>query len=173
MVRAVTVVRADRARHAARTSGWGAGGTTGGTWRARVVQPAIVVREPRDWERVDNALARLDTYDWLVFSSVNGVHALLGRLAATGRDLRALAGVRLAGDRTGDGRGVGGVPSAGAISNRQRYQAEDLAEALAPEAAGKRFSAWRAPVAVVKCWPNVCKLPVDPSSRWWCMRAST
>jgi uroporphyrinogen III methyltransferase/synthase len=111
---------------------------------ARVLfQPAVVVREPRDWVGVDNALAQLNTCDWLVFSSVNGVHALLGRLAATGRDLRALAGVRLA--------AIGPATLAAlaeyhlrADLQPERYQAEDLADALLPDAAGKRFLLARA-----------------------------
>lgn len=60
-----------------------------------VVQPAIEIGPPDDWSDVDRALDALDTFDWLVFSSANGVQALLERLLAT-RDLRALAGVKLA-----------------------------------------------------------------------------
>jgi len=108
-----------------------------------LLQPAIAVREPRSWEQVDSVLARLHMFDWLVFSSVNGVHALLGRLAAMGRDLRALAGVRLA--------GIGPATVAAlaeyhlrADLQPERYQAEDLADALAPDAAGRRFLLARA-----------------------------
>jgi len=108
-----------------------------------LLQPAIAVREPRSWEQVDSVLARLHMFDWLVFSSVNGVHALLGRLAAMGRDLRALAGVRLA--------GIGPATVAAlaeyhlrADLQPDRYQAEDLADALAPDAAGRRFLLARA-----------------------------
>ena len=38
-----------------------------------IVQPAIRISPPVDWRPVDEALARLDEYDWLVFSSANGV----------------------------------------------------------------------------------------------------
>ena len=59
------------------------------------VQPAIEITPPDDWTPVDAALAKLDRYDWLVFSSANGVRALLDRLLAT-RDLRAMGRVKLA-----------------------------------------------------------------------------
>ncbi|MHB8969289.1 MAG: uroporphyrinogen-III C-methyltransferase [Pirellulaceae bacterium] len=108
-----------------------------------LLQPAIAIRQPRDWVSVDAALERLANYDWLVFSSANGVHALLGRLASIGRDLRALGGVSLA---------AIGPATAETLAEYHlradlqplRYQAEDLAAALAQQAAGKRFLLARA-----------------------------
>src|SRR5205807_6359251 len=44
------------------------------------VLPAVEVRAPADWGPVDRALAQLALYQWVVFTSVNGVHAFLGRL---------------------------------------------------------------------------------------------
>ena len=44
-----------------------------------VSQPAIRILPPDDWRPVDEALARLDEFDWLVFSSSNGVRHLLDR----------------------------------------------------------------------------------------------
>ena len=53
--------------------------------------PAIAI------ELVDVALPDLSTYDWLVFTSANGVDAFFERgLASAGLDARALAGVRVA-----------------------------------------------------------------------------
>jgi uroporphyrinogen III methyltransferase/synthase len=60
------------------------------------VLPAVAVREPADWGPVDRALAQLASYQWLVFTSANGVDFLLRRLLQAGRDLRALGSVRLA-----------------------------------------------------------------------------
>ncbi len=54
-------------------------------------QPAIQIRAPRDTAELDQTLERLETFDWLVFSSTNGVEFFLQHLLATGRDLRALA----------------------------------------------------------------------------------
>jgi len=108
-----------------------------------LLQPAIEVHEPADWQAVDRALAQLSSYDWIVFSSVNGVQALLARLGALGRDLRALAGARLA------AIGPATVSALAAYHLRTdlqpaRYQAEDLADALAPQAPGQRFLLIRA-----------------------------
>lgn len=61
-----------------------------------VLLPAVEVVPPHDWGEVDDRIARLGEYDWLVFTSVNGVEAFFGRLLARGRDLRALGGVKLA-----------------------------------------------------------------------------
>jgi uroporphyrinogen III methyltransferase/synthase len=60
------------------------------------VLPTVEIREPADWGPVDRALANLALYQWLVFTSANGVHAFVGRLRHSGRDLRALGTVRLA-----------------------------------------------------------------------------
>ncbi len=58
--------------------------------------PAVEIGEPADWAPVDRAIAGLERYQWLVFTSVNGVDAFLGRMLRSGRDLRALAPARLA-----------------------------------------------------------------------------
>jgi uroporphyrinogen III methyltransferase/synthase len=56
----------------------------------------IEIREPADWSLADRALARLAEYDWLVFTSSNGVHSLIRRLCDLGADLRALGHLKLA-----------------------------------------------------------------------------
>ncbi len=61
-----------------------------------VLMPVVDIAPPEDWSAVDAAIARLPETHWLAFTSANGVAAFLGRLRATGRDLRALGGVRLA-----------------------------------------------------------------------------
>jgi uroporphyrinogen III methyltransferase/synthase len=59
-------------------------------------QPTVSIEDPPDFAPVDRALRGLADYQWLVFTSVNGVHRLLTRLRQTGRDLRALGGLKLA-----------------------------------------------------------------------------
>lgn len=59
-------------------------------------QPAVEISEPDDWQPVDDALRRLERFDWLVFSSPNGVRYFLERLLARGGDTRRLAPTRLA-----------------------------------------------------------------------------
>ena len=107
------------------------------------LQPAIQIQKPRDWTAVDRAIATLDQFDWLVFSSANGVAVLLDRILQNGRDLRALGGLQLAAIGPGT---TARLRDYHLHVDRQpeRYQAEDLAAALAAEARGKRFLLARA-----------------------------
>src|ERR1039457_1198348 len=52
--------------------------------------PPIEIRPPADCAPLDRAIAQLDTYDWLVFTSANGVRFFLDRLDAGENDLRKL-----------------------------------------------------------------------------------
>jgi uroporphyrinogen III methyltransferase/synthase len=111
---------------------------------ARVLlQPAIEIREPDDWTAVDAALQRLADFDWLVFSSVNGVQAILNRLLHLGHDLRALGRVKLAaiGPATREALAAYHLR---ADLQPARFHAEDLAAALVERAAGQRFLLARA-----------------------------
>lgn len=49
--------------------------------------PALVVTPPDEWGPLDDALAELDDFHWLVFSSGNGVEAVEQRLRRIGRSL--------------------------------------------------------------------------------------
>lgn len=106
-------------------------------------QPAIEIGPPSDWSPVDRALDRIADFDWLVFSSSNGVRYLLDRLLSLGRDLRQLGSVRLAviGPGTADELLRYHLK---ADLQPQTFRAESLAAALAPAAGGKRFLLARA-----------------------------
>jgi uroporphyrinogen III methyltransferase/synthase len=58
--------------------------------------PALVIEPPADWSRVDQTIAALDQYGWIVFTSANGVNFFFDRLFAAGRDVRALGRAKLA-----------------------------------------------------------------------------
>jgi uroporphyrinogen III methyltransferase/synthase len=58
--------------------------------------PTIRVAAPTDSNPLDDALGNLDGYDWIVFTSVNGVACFFDRLFATGKDVRALRQMRTA-----------------------------------------------------------------------------
>jgi hydroxymethylbilane synthase len=52
---------------------------------AEVVElPLVAFAPPEDWSRVDLAVAALDRYDWLVFTSANGVRFFFERAKQTG-----------------------------------------------------------------------------------------
>jgi uroporphyrinogen-III synthase len=42
--------------------------------------PFIEIRKPRSFRPLDSALKNLDTYDWLILTSVNGVEAMWARI---------------------------------------------------------------------------------------------
>lgn len=55
--------------------------------------PAIEIMGLADYTELDRAISGLGSYDYLVFTSVNGVSAFFKRLFDLGRDARALAGL--------------------------------------------------------------------------------
>src|SRR6516225_4976778 len=59
-----------------------------------IVAPTIRIAPPEDTHALDRACANAASYDWLVFTSANGVDAFLGRLVAA-FDIRELKGVRV------------------------------------------------------------------------------
>ena len=63
---------------------------------ARVVSfPTIKIVPPGDYTPLDRAIEHIDTYDWIILTSVNGVRSFFDRLYHLGKDARSLAGVRL------------------------------------------------------------------------------
>ncbi len=55
--------------------------------------PTIEIQPPEDdYAVLDAAIDRLDRYDWLIFTSQNGVDRFMERLDASSRDLRAIRG---------------------------------------------------------------------------------
>ncbi len=57
-----------------------------------VEAPTIRIVPPADWSLVDQAIGAMATYDWVIFTSVNGVARFMTRLWANGLDARNLAG---------------------------------------------------------------------------------
>lgn len=106
-------------------------------------QPAIRISPPADWRPVDQALAALDQFDWLVFSSANGVRFFLDRLLAGPGDLRCLARLRLATIGPGTSQELARYHLR-ADFTPDEFQAEALADALAAKAANQRFLLIRA-----------------------------
>jgi len=110
--------------------------------------PTIVLRQRLDAPEVRRAFAEIDRYDWIVFTSVNGVRTFVEGLDASGRDLRALGRARIA--------AIGSETAKALAAHRitadvvpTEYRAEGLVEALAdgiraghrvllPRAAGAR-----------------------------------
>ncbi len=113
---------------------------------AEVIEvPTIRIEPPADPAPVDDALRDLSRWDWVVFTSVNGVEQVWARLEALGLDARAFAPVRIA---------AVGAATAAALADRglradavpASYRTEALPDALG-EAAGRRILLLRADIA--------------------------
>jgi uroporphyrinogen III methyltransferase/synthase len=57
--------------------------------------PTIEIKEPTSWAQLDRALIHLSWYDWLVFTSANGVEFFLRRLDALGHGRAELMSHRI------------------------------------------------------------------------------
>jgi len=109
--------------------------------------PTLEIAPPDDLGPWDRALEHLSDYDWVIFTSANGVAAFFERLFEKGLDVRALGRAKLAaiGPATAQvlrewGLVADVVPA--------RFVAEDLAAALVPRIApGSRVLLARAQVA--------------------------
>jgi uroporphyrinogen III methyltransferase / synthase len=66
--------------------------------------PSIEVTPPLSWKELDRAIGNLESYQWLVFTSVNGVKYFFDRLENSGQDARNLKGIGIAaiGPKTAD-----------------------------------------------------------------------
>jgi len=111
-----------------------------------VAVPSIEIRPPRSFRPLDSALRRLDQYDWLILTSVNGVGALFSRLRRVRLSLRNLKHLQVA--------AIGPATKAEAERRGLRvrvappeYVAEALVKALRRRVKGKRVLLVRARVA--------------------------
>src|SRR5437660_10594985 len=86
----ITRAREQAAEFAAALEGYG----------ARVVScPTIEIVAPESYALLDDAIENLFGYDWIVFTSVNGVEHFLRRRDAAGKDVGELADVRVCATR--------------------------------------------------------------------------
>ena len=108
--------------------------------------PTIQIQPAADYAPLDQAIANLHEYDWLLFTSVNGVRYFLERLNASPRDLRAIRGrICAIGPATRDALQQLHLK---VDVTAERYVAEGLLEALAQyEMTGERVLLARAAIA--------------------------
>jgi uroporphyrinogen III methyltransferase/synthase len=103
-----------------------------------ILMPTIAIGPPEDWSPVDEAIARIGDYDWLIFTSANGVRGLCDRLWELGRDARTFGTAKIAaiGPATVD---VLAEYQLRADLVPETSRAEAMAEALKPHVDGKRI----------------------------------
>ncbi len=64
---------------------------------ARCIEaPAIKIVEPESFSALDTAIGQLNSYDWIIFTSTNGVDYFFQRLHHAGLDSRSLANAKVA-----------------------------------------------------------------------------
>jgi uroporphyrinogen III methyltransferase/synthase len=59
------------------------------------VFPTIQIAPPETWEGLDRAIGSLSRYEWILFTSVNGVKYFFERLTRAGKDARSLGGIKI------------------------------------------------------------------------------
>jgi len=57
--------------------------------------PTIEIAPPLSFEQMDEAINRIETYQWIIFTSVNGVQSFFDRLKFLRKDVRDLKGIKL------------------------------------------------------------------------------
>jgi uroporphyrinogen III methyltransferase/synthase len=115
---------------------------------AEVIEiPTIEIRDPASWEPLDEAIRRLDEFQFLLLTSANGVRNFLARLRVCGRDVKDLDHLEV---------GAIGPATAAALKESgikvdfvpREYRAEGLLETLGSrDLRGKAFLIPRAKVA--------------------------
>jgi uroporphyrinogen III methyltransferase/synthase len=91
--------------------------------------PTIEIIPPSTWDDMDQGIQSLDNYQWLLFTSVNGVEFFFERLVTLGKDVRDLKGILI---------GAIGPKTAQAIRDKgirpelvpDEYRAEAVVEAF-------------------------------------------
>lgn len=57
--------------------------------------PTIKIEPPENWSELDMAINKIETYNWIVFTSVNSVNYFIERLLINNKDVRDLKGLRI------------------------------------------------------------------------------
>ena len=67
-----------------------------------IAYPTIRIADPMTWSKLDQALDRLNSYHWVIFTSVNAVDRFIHRLNFLGKDIHQFGAAQLAaiGDAT-------------------------------------------------------------------------
>ena len=93
--------------------------------------PTIEIGPPDDLTPLDAALENISRYDWIVFTSANGVASFMARLFGQGKDVRALGRAKIAAIGPATAQALRAYGLAADVVPRT-FQAEGLLEALTP-----------------------------------------
>lgn len=117
---------------------------------AEVIEaPTIELAPPADWKAIDNVLARAAEFDWIIFTSANGVEFTRRRLFETGKDVRVFGRARFAAIGDATAAALREKLSINPDLCPKQFVAEALADEFAAqhEITGKKFLLLRADIA--------------------------
>jgi uroporphyrinogen III methyltransferase / synthase len=104
-----------------------------------VAFPTIEIQPPESYAALDEAIRKIRTYDWIVFTSVNGVDQFLTRLQKLDQSVREFQHMRVAAIGPETARRLESAGIEVQLMPKQ-YQAEGILEELKPEMVrGKRI----------------------------------
>ena len=108
--------------------------------------PFIEIRKPQSYKPLDTALKKINEYDWLILTSVNGVEALADRMKKLRFNPAAFHQVKVAAIGPATRKQIEALGLKVAVVPR-RYIAESVVESLRGKVEGKRVLLARAKVA--------------------------
>jgi len=117
---------------------------------ANVIEaPTIEIRPPADWSQVDDALKNASSFDWIIFTSANGVSHTRQRLREIGLDVRSFGKAKIAAVGEATKKAIETELALKFDLCPDSFVAEALADALESkgEVQGKRFLLLRADIA--------------------------
>ncbi len=124
--------------------------------------PTIAVKDLADTAELDRAILTLHDYDWVVFTSANGVEVVWQRVLTLSRDARSFAGTRIC---------AIGPATAAALEERglhpdmtpEEYTSEGILQSLAEAGiAGSRVLLLRADIAPMDLVEGLAGLGAEP-----------
>jgi uroporphyrinogen III methyltransferase/synthase len=100
--------------------------------------PTIEIKPPESYGPLDQAIQQITSYDWLIFTSVNGVDQFLKRFVKLGKNIVDLAGIHVAAIGPETAKRLTAAHIEPNLVPKQ-YQAEGILDALVPKTLrGKR-----------------------------------
>jgi uroporphyrinogen III methyltransferase/synthase len=101
----------------------------------------IALEPPDSWQPLDEAVAGMAVYDWILFTSINAIKYFFGRLLELGLDARCLHGVKIAAVGSATDKELRKYGLRADLLPESEFTGQGLADELlkANEADGKKF----------------------------------
>ncbi len=93
--------------------------------------PVITIADPESWAPLDDAVAQIHRYQWLVITSPNGAERFAARLAAAGKDGQALTHLKVVAVGTSTAKRLEGLGIGVDLTPRE-FRGAALPDAMKP-----------------------------------------